>query len=90
MNDEGFTWESIAFDLAELNYTYKALWHIVNGQPVPDASELKTKAFRHGLNVAAVRGDTDALLSDIGTLDLEIMKKSKNCTPEELLGLLPE
>lgn len=61
----GFSWDSLATDLSNLEYAFKVLWHVMGDQPIPDKATAKTKIYPYVMSVIRTTQDTSALLACI-------------------------
>lgn len=61
----GFTWESIAADLSDLEYALKVLWHVEGGNPIPDKATAKGMIYQYSLAVARTAQHTSEFLSGL-------------------------
>lgn len=59
----GFTWESIAADLTDLEFVLKVLWHVEGSNPIPDRAAAKGMIYPYSLAVARTAQHTSEFLS---------------------------
>jgi hypothetical protein len=64
-DEAGFTWDSIASDLAELEYIFKVLWHLESGNNIPDRPSAEKMIYPYRMFVAKSQIDTLEFLDEI-------------------------
>jgi hypothetical protein len=61
----GFTWNSIAADLGDLEYAFKVLWHVEGGQPIPDKTSATRIIYPCDMSIARTKEHTVGFLGSL-------------------------
>lgn len=61
----GFTWESIAADIGDLEYALKVLWHVESSNPIPDKTTAKGLIYPYTLSVTRTAQHTSEFLTTL-------------------------
>ena len=64
-NEAGFTWQSLASDLEELEYIFKVLFLAMRERPIPSREEANRMQFPYSKSVERAANDTRMLLTDL-------------------------
>lgn len=61
----GFTWDSIAADLGDIEYAFKVLCHVEGGQSIPDEASAKGMIYPYAISIMRTKDDTTRFLSGL-------------------------